>query len=166
MNLSQSEIAGLYSRGNAQGASPLGLIVALYDTILRDLRRASDAITQGKIETRTFELNHALRVIAELENALNFERGADVARKLKNFYTVTRGMILKASIRNSREGLAELLEIFGKMRKAWYEAEQKMNAGSTAALHGPEPAEKSRLVPRTQEEFTGAETVSGGVWSA
>jgi flagellar protein FliS len=137
MKFTQSEVAGLYTQGNAHGASPLGLIVALYDTILRDLSRAGEAIEKRDIEKRTFELNHALRVIAELENVLDFERGGEAAKRLKNFYLVTRGMILDASVKNSREATSQLWDIFATVRKAWREAEQKMKNSAGSAMQVP-----------------------------
>ncbi len=143
MNLTQSEIAGIYSLGNAQGASSLGLVVALYDTILRDLRRASDAIAQSHIEKRTFELNHALRVIAELENVLDYEHGGKAAAQLQRFYAVTRGMILEAGVRNSREAISQLAEVFGTMRQAWHEADEKMNGKTSVQGTVPQPLQGS-----------------------
>jgi flagellar secretion chaperone FliS len=182
-HFTQSDIAGLYSQNNVQGASPLGLVVALYDTILRDLRRASDAIARGDIEKRTFELNHALRVIAELENVLDFERGGDPAKRLKSFYVTTRGMILNASVKNSREDLSQLWEIFATVRKAWSQAEQKMKKAGEAASQAFPGAEAAISVPPqiaavpaakpataaaavNSEPHEHAEILSRGNWSA
>lgn len=166
MKFTQSEAAGLYSQGNAHGASPLGLVVALYDTILRDLTRASEAISQGDVQKRTFELNHALRVIAELENVLDFERGGNAANRLKNFYAVTRGMILDASIKNSREALSQLWDIFATVRKAWNEAEQKIKketpVGASAVLS--DTAMPAQPPAPKQEVYAGSS--SRGNWSA
>lgn len=156
MNLTQTEIADLYSQGNVRGASSLGLVVALYDTILRDLRRASDAIAQGNIEKRTFELNHTLRVIAELENVLDYERGGKAAEQLKHFYATTRGMILNASVRNSREAISQLVDIFGTVRQAWHEADDKMNGRSRGSAAGPES-------PHTQMSVTAR--MAGADWA-
>jgi flagellar secretion chaperone FliS len=126
MNFKQSDVVNLYNQVRIQGGSSLGLIVALYDTIIRDLRRAERAIERGDIEKRTFELNHAFRVIAELENALDHGRGGKAAARLRNFYAVTRGMILQASINNSRAAIAQLIEIFTTMRQAWHAADLRI----------------------------------------
>lgn len=176
MKFTQSEVAGLYTQGNAHGASPLGLIVALYDTILRDLSRAGEAIEKRDIEKRTFELNHALRVIAELENVLDFEQGGEAAKRLKNFYVVTRGMILEASIKNSREAVNQLWDIFATVRKAWNEAEQKMkNKAGSAMQVAPHDDHQRHPIPAhsAQQHATGtpsgadhAEAVPRGNWSA
>jgi flagellar secretion chaperone FliS len=165
MNLKQSDVASLYSQVKVQGGSALGLIVALYDTILRDLRRADGAIERNDIEKRTFELNHALRVIAELENSLDRERGGNAAARLQRFYAVTRGMILEASIRNSREAIGQLVEVFGTMRQAWHEADLKMDAERNAPKGDRKPPHDG---PGSNAPIMGdpsAETPRGN-WSA
>ena len=165
MNLTQEDIAGLYSQAHARGASPLGLVVALYDTILRDLRRASDAIARGDIEKRTFEMNHALRVIAELENVLDHERGGKVAARLQNFYSVTRGMILDASVRNSREAISQLVEIFGTVRQAWREAEMKMGGNALSFAVAPQ-ALQTAANPPSQLPSVDTKGALRGSWRA
>src|SRR5271157_5817452 len=94
-----------YHQSSAFGASPVGQVVALYDTILRDLHRATAAIDTGEIEKRCNSINHALTVIGELQGVLDFERGGEPAQNLNNFYNVTRVMITQAGVTSSREGL-------------------------------------------------------------
>ncbi|HET9802453.1 MAG TPA: flagellar export chaperone FliS [Candidatus Acidoferrum sp.] len=115
-----------YQQNSARGASPVGLVVSLYDTILRDFRRALDAITRGNVEARVFELNHAIVVIAHLQSVLDFERGADAARRFSSFYEVTRGMILSVNVDASRESLQKLIEMYSSMRQAWQQAESQV----------------------------------------
>src|SRR5205807_1460421 len=86
-------------------AGPLGLVLSLYDTILRDFRRADTAMNKGDVETRVSELNHALVVIAHLQSVLDFERGADAAKHFNSFYEITRGMILTVNVDANRETL-------------------------------------------------------------
>src|SRR5262249_6357657 len=105
---------------------PVGLIVALYDTILRDFRRAMDAMNRGNVETRVQELNHALTVIAHLKSILNFEKGAKSARIFNNFYEVTRGMLLSVNVDASKETLQKLIEMYSSMRQAWHQTESQI----------------------------------------
>ena len=129
-------IIAAYQHAEVQGATPLGQVVALYDTILRDFRRAADAIERGNVEARVFELNHALTVIGHLEGVLNFERGASAAETLQQFYRLTRGMVLEANTRASREAIEPLIETFTSMRNAWSQAEKNLTpAGEAATLH-------------------------------
>lgn len=124
--MSNPGIISAYQQSSARGASPVGLVLALYDTILRDFRRSLDAIDRGDVEARTFELNHALTVIAHLKSVLDFERGADAAKRFKNFYEITRAMILSVNVDAKRETLQKLIEMYSSMRQAWQQAESQL----------------------------------------
>jgi flagellar protein FliS len=115
-----------YQQAAVSGASPVGLIVALYDTILRDFARALRALQDGNVEARVSELNHSLLVIGHLQSVLNFEQGGDAAKIFEHFYDITRGMILHANIAATPESIQELIDMYGSMRQAWFQADQKL----------------------------------------
>jgi flagellar protein FliS len=110
------------------------MIVALYDTILRDFRRALAALEAGNVETRVFELNHALAVIGHLEEVLDHKRGGAAAKRFEGFYRITRGLIVAANAEPSRESIDNLIEMYGSLRQAWHEAERKLQGGEPPAL--------------------------------
>jgi len=129
-----------YQQAAARGATPIGQVIALYDTILRDFVRALAALQAGDVETRVFELNHALLVIAHLQSVLNHERGGEAAKYFDRFYYVTRGMIVEANIRATPEAIEELINLYGGLREAWYQAEQKSLLDQTQAAAGDRPS--------------------------
>src|SRR3984893_5539422 len=92
------DAAATYDQISAHGGSRVGVIVSLYDTILRDFRRAQVALDTGMVEARVFELNHALDVIGHLEGVLDHKRGGEAARRFEGFYRITRGMIVAANV--------------------------------------------------------------------
>ena len=57
-----------YRRVAIAGATTIGLMIALFDTLVGDLRRAAAALRKGDIETRCREMNHAALVISQLES--------------------------------------------------------------------------------------------------
>jgi len=124
--MSNPGILSAYQQSSAQGASPIGLVLSLYDTILRDFRRALDAINRGNVETRVSELNHALVVIAHLQSVLDFEHGADAAKRLNSFYEISRGMILSVNVDTNRGTLQKLIQMYSSMRQAWHQAESQI----------------------------------------
>ena len=126
--------ASAYQQSAARGASPIGLVVALYDTLLRDFRRALAAQDSSQIETRVFELNHALTVIAHLRSVLDHQRGGEAAARLSRLYDVTHSMILEANVSCSRATLLKLLEMYSSLRQAWEQAERQLSYSTTAAL--------------------------------
>jgi flagellar secretion chaperone FliS len=113
-----------YQQSSARGASPVGLIVLLYDTILRDFRRALAAFESGQIEVRVFELNHAVTVIGYLQSILDSDRGGDAAKLLHHFYSMMRPMIVEVNTSPSVAGIQALIDLLTPVRQAWDQAKQ------------------------------------------
>jgi flagellar protein FliS len=126
--MSGNEVARAYREISARGATPLGMVILLYDTILADFRRALAALEAKDTANRISEMNHALAVIAELQNVLDFDRGGGPARRLDRFYNVTRGLVLEANIRASRQAILQLVDLYSSLRQAWSQAEQQTAA--------------------------------------
>ena len=122
-----------YLQAAAQGASPVGQVILLYDTILRDFSRAMAAQEAGDIEGRVDQLNHALTVIAHLQSVLDFEQGGQAAKQFERFYNVTRELIVKANATATRGSLEELAALYGKVRQAWYQVDQKLTVRDPGA---------------------------------
>jgi len=121
-----------YQQSSARSATPVGQVVALYDTILRDFRRAGEAAQSGNVEKRVFEMNHALTVIAHLQSVLDHQRGGDAAKHLQRFYEVTNAMVLQASVSGDRDSLNKLIDLYSSLRQAWQEVEKKLPAAAGA----------------------------------
>lgn len=117
-----------YQQAEVRGASPIGQVVSLFDTILRDFRRALAALKAGKIEARVNELNHAITVIAYLQSTLDHDRGGAAAKRFDQLYKVTIGMIVAANAKATPEALEGLIDMYTQLRQAWQKAEQKLSA--------------------------------------
>jgi len=125
-----NNVAQSYTQLSVEGASPVGLVVALYDNALRSLHRARRAIEANDIERRTKHLNHVLSIVAHLEGTLDYESGGQVAGTLRRFYTYSRARILEVSLTNSKEKLTDLVSQFSSLREAW----QTVDAQATAPM--------------------------------
>lgn len=128
----------LYRESAVRGASPVRLVVMLYEQIVEDLRRAIRAIEEKDIEARTNAINHATVIIGHLQNKLDHTRGGEVARNLERFYNVSRQKLLEAQFRASKEILTEQISLFLDLRAAWIQvdqAEMARSAPANALLH-------------------------------
>ncbi|HYA25987.1 MAG TPA: flagellar export chaperone FliS [Terriglobales bacterium] len=124
----------LYRESAVRGASPVRLVVMLYEQIVEDLRQAIRAIEENRIEARTHAINHAIVIIGHLQNKLDHTHGGEVARNLEWFYNVSRQKLLEAQLRASQEILTQQISLFLGLRDAWIEVDH-----AEAARAGPLP---------------------------
>jgi len=139
-----------YREASVRGASPVRLVVLLYEQMIQDLTRAVQAMEQHDIERRTQEINHAITVIAFLQGTLNMERGGQVAANLLRFYHTLRTALLEAQARASPQILADQIACLLEVREAWVEIEKtgveksaanssQPSRNSTASTEAPAP---------------------------
>jgi len=120
-----------------QNASPVGLVVLLYETIVASLLRAQEALQQNCAEKCAGELYHVLAVIGQLQGTLDRQRGGEVAASLDRFYNVMRNQVLEASFKSSIPMLQELVGHFTSMKAAWQQVERST---ASAPEQAPPPA--------------------------
>jgi flagellin-specific chaperone FliS len=77
MKLSQTQKS--YRMSAIQGASSIGLIIVLFDTLADDLRQAAAALRKNDIEERCRQLNHGSLVLGQLENWVDRVHGGESA---------------------------------------------------------------------------------------
>ena len=136
----------VYREIDLQSATPLQIVVALYDAILQDLRGAIAAQKHNDIEERTAQVKHCLLTVAQLQTRLDFERGGEVAKNLDRFYSMIRGKLLEASIKASDDAFAAIAEMVMTVRSAWNEAateqlkQQRRESEQDGIPYAPPPA--------------------------
>jgi flagellar protein FliS len=126
-----------YRQEAVRTASPLGLVVLLYDSLLLSLNRAVHAFDSRQIELRVTELNRALKVIDTLQGTLDFEKGGDIAANLDRLYEACRGAILGANISQKKDAIVRIAGELRGVRDAWRDADRKSSL-EEGALAGAE----------------------------
>jgi flagellar protein FliS len=122
--------ATAYKRRAIESATPVGLVVLLYQAAVVDLRRAlaameNDPDSPRQIEVRTQACHRVLAIVGELKGALNFEQGGEVARNFDRFYQLAERLIVQAGFQKDPEPVRELLQQFSAILNAWREVEAR-----------------------------------------
>lgn len=116
-----------YNEVAVRGATPVGLVVLLYEQAIQDLQRAIAAIRDNNVEQRTREMNHALMVIGHLQGTLDLKNGGQIAANLHEFYERFKKNIMTAQAQVSpdiiRKQITDLLEL----REAWVEVDRVLS---------------------------------------
>lgn len=114
----------VYRNSAAESATPLELVILLYDSAIDDMRRAVSAMQKGEIEERSARIGHALMVLQQLQGTLDFERGGSAARQFEQFYNLLRAKLLEAQMRGSSELLLLQIRSMSEVRDCWAQAKR------------------------------------------
>ena len=100
-------------------ASPEMLVAKLYERTIRHCRAAAEHIEHGRIEERAHSIAAALRIVGELQNALDHEQGGEIAGNLDALYVFVADRLLKANFSDGREALGEAESVLSELHGAW-----------------------------------------------
>jgi flagellar biosynthetic protein FliS len=131
----------VYRRAVTEQASPVGLVIALYDTLVADFQRAIAAMERtdlGAIQERSNQLKHALQILMQLNALLDMPNGGTCAQNLATFYEHLRRRILAAQFQRSAAILEAEIPNILHVRAAWQQVDSRSalaptegNAGNT-----------------------------------
>ena len=164
MTMTMTTADQAYREGAAQGSTPVGRVVMLYDQLVRDLSRATSAHAAADIARRSDELSHAHTVLGMLQGTLNLERGGEVARNLDRMYDILRGQLLDAQFKASAEILEAPLRVVLLLREAWVEADAKLSRAAPVAEGRSSGSESNSYNPA--DNTTNNRIPSGSGWQA
>ena len=105
-----------------QSASPVEVVIMLYDVLVRDMRRVIAAIRSGNIEDRVHQSNHAFDVLQQLECSLDLENGGSTAKDLSRFYSHVRAKVMEVQFRLNPAILEKQIEMVLELRQGWVDA--------------------------------------------
>lgn len=102
-----------------EGASPIDLVVSLYDGIVRFLSSAIEALDQKDVNARRANVKRAMDIIIHLQATLRMDVGGKVAETLSEYYSSMFAIILQASQMESRERFEHAISCVQNVREAW-----------------------------------------------
>lgn len=145
--MSAMELA--YRKTATEGANGFGLLIALYDTLAGDLRRAADAERSNNIEERCKQVNHALLVTAHLEDWVHRGGGGELAEQLLVFYSSLRRLMIEAQAKRSAVMLEQQMTLVLSIRRTWHELE----ARNSSRLESPAWTQVQPFPGSTSQHF-------------
>ncbi len=141
------------------GASPVDLVVALYDGIIRFLYDAIDAVEHGDITARRAAVKRALAIVIHLQARLRMDVGGRPAQLLAEFYASIFALILQASAAADARRFDRAIACALEMRNAW----RQIALQSVQSPADRESIASRRLVPSTG---TTPESDASARWTA
>jgi flagellar secretion chaperone FliS len=143
MNIRQS-----YREGVVGGATPIDLVVRLYEQMIEDMRHVGIAIEQNDIERRTSRINHAILIIAHLQSSLDFENGGKVAGDLNTFYTAMRQNVQWVQFHPSKRAATQVITDLLAVREAWIQVARDEKPSIAIVTEEVDRSERPSYAPR------------------
>ena len=124
-----------YQQTDVMTASPMQLVIMLYDECIRSLEKAEKAFEQNeptRIEVIGRNLLHAQDVITELAISLDMENGGEIAENLHRLYDFTLSHLSMANVQQKVQPVRDVLVIMNELKEAWGEVAKQEPVRETA----------------------------------
>lgn len=103
-------------------ASPHQLIVMLFDAAQTSIRAARLHMQAGNIPEKGKAISRAVDIINRgLVEALDHERGGELAGRLGQIYDYVTRLLLQANLRNDQQSLDQAANLLEEIGSAWRE---------------------------------------------
>lgn len=113
----------VYQRTQVDTASPVRLVVMLYDGAIRFLRQGQAAMQRGDREKQNHYLVRAQRIVTELASSLNMEAGGEIAANLMALYQFMHEQLVLANLQDDVDKVQEVREMMESLREVWSQVE-------------------------------------------
>jgi flagellar protein FliS len=98
------------------------LIVMIYEHCIKWCKKATVAISSKKIEDRTKAIFKVQDGITELQCALDFEKGGEIAKNLNNLYDFFNRHLSEANTKNEAKNVQDVQQMMESLLEAWQQA--------------------------------------------
>lgn len=100
-------------------ASAGDLVVLLYDAAVQALMLAEDALDAHAWSESTRQLVQAQKLVMELNNGVDLNRGGDLAVKLRSLYLYMYRTLVQASIDKNASEVRRIRNLLNQLRASW-----------------------------------------------
>lgn len=124
-----------YRQTGVTTADPKKLILMCYDEAIGSLKIAKEKYLSGDFEDKAMAIQRAQDFIAELNRALDFERGGDIARNLHDLYNFMARHVMEGDLKRNMKAFDDVVGMLEELKSAWEEVFQ----GKADQPHQVEP---------------------------
>ncbi|WP_239690819.1 flagellar export chaperone FliS [Chromobacterium sphagni] len=106
------------------GASPVGIVVMLYEGAIKAINSASVAIDAGRFDEKARMISKAVDILEGLRVALDLDLASEAAVNLNDLYLYMKLRLAKASLKNDKDMLAEVRGLLETILPAWQQVDK------------------------------------------
>lgn len=123
-----------YLKSSISTASPVQLVIMLYDGAMKQLANGKRAMEQKNVFEQNKALQKAQRIIAELISSLDHRQGGEIASNLLALYTFCYDRLVESNVNDDPTGIEQTMEVLSTLRSGWVELEATLRSGQETQL--------------------------------
>lgn len=121
-----------YSRDKVLTASPVELIIMLYDEMIKQLKIAQIAIENKQYDKANISLQKAVAIIDELIKSLDLS--VKIGKDLLEIYSFVSRAIVNINAKKDKDAIAPIVEILTDLKESWVQVKQ--SSGPMYSIEG------------------------------
>lgn len=141
MNRALSAYADVDLQTAIATASPVQIIVLLYDGAINALAAAKGRMQERNLAEKGALISKAIGIVEGLRAVLDHGKGGDISRNLDDLYDYMKRRLVAANLNNEPAGLEEVIRLLQTLREAWVELEARERQRAGAVMVGNKLAE-------------------------
>ena len=114
-------------------ADPHRLIQLLFGNLMMSLQKAKGFLERNQLGEKGKSITHAIEILLALDEAIDEERGGELAGNLRALYNYCVRQLMAANQECSLEKLEEVQRLMLEIKIAWDSIEGKSNDNESAA---------------------------------
>lgn len=108
-----------YRKLQIETASPISLVLMLYDRAIALLDKAKNEMLEKQYEAKGHTLDKTSDIIFELLTTLDKDKGGEIASSLANLYNFVLREIMDANANLNTKALDNAKRILSELRESW-----------------------------------------------
>ncbi|HLO99575.1 MAG TPA: flagellar export chaperone FliS [Fimbriimonas sp.] len=108
-----------YRQNAVMSASPVQLVVMLYDGSLRFMEEGKRAIIAKDLATQNAKLQRAQKIVMELMSTLNFNAGGEISKNLLSLYSFVLNELVEGNMNDDPDRIDVAMKTMSELREGW-----------------------------------------------
>jgi flagellar secretion chaperone FliS len=117
-----SRAANVYRRIDLESAPKTQIVERLYERFARDVADARTAIAAKDIKAKAAAIDHAMRIVVELEAALDHTAAPQLCANLQALYQFVIGKLTEANLALATKPLDDVTRVMTELADAFRQA--------------------------------------------
>ena len=132
--MAYSNYALEYQKQAANVASPVGLVVMLYDGALKFMEQGKAAMIRNDLPAQNQNLQRAQKIVFHLMATLDMEKGGEISANLMSLYNYVIERLVSANVHDKTSFVEDAIRTFTELRGGWADLDEKLKNERTSEL--------------------------------